>query len=86
MNKNMISYKHLLKLIAVTYASFMLTACGGDNDNNQDETNVNLPPPPVTKSFTVSLDSVVVTRASNGDAVSVELDNISATAEVTVSQ
>lgn len=72
------------KLVVLLTASFLviLTACGGGGGSDTGGGNNQT----VTKSFTVSLANVEVTRISNGDAVDVDATEITSTGSVKISQ
>lgn len=71
------------RLIALLTASSLvtLTACRDGGSNTGDGNNQT-----GTKSFTVSLANIEVTRVSNGDAVDIDTAEITSTGSVNISQ
>jgi hypothetical protein len=57
------------KIMSLLLSVIALSACGGGGDST--------PPLPQSKMFTVSLNSVDITRASNGDTVTVDTSSTS---------
>lgn len=60
-----------IPFITILFASIVLTACGGGGSG--DSTS----PPVENKTFTLSLDSVDITRTSNGETIAVDTANVS---------
>ena len=72
--------KHLPVQLALVVTVCALSACGGGGGGGGDGFRPdNTPPPPTTpvKTFTVSLDSIDVRRASNGEPITVDVTTVS---------
>ncbi len=70
--------------LSMVMLSLVLSGCGGDSVKAEpdagDDTEV---VQPVTKTFTVSLSAVQVTRKSTGEAIEIEIGDVSSSATLT---
>ncbi len=78
--------KQLIHTVLITSSLVALTACGGgggsSNGNSGSSTaNDNQV---VTKSFTVGLSGVTISRVSNGDSLTVDTTGVNSTGSVTI--
>ena len=67
-----------------------LTGCGGGGGDSLGTPQPSVTPPPapsyVTKDYTITMSEAAVHRISNGDAVEVDISDISASGTVVVTQ
>ena len=67
-----------------------LTGCGGGGGDSLSTPQPAVSPPPapsyVTKDYTITMSEAAVHRISNGDAVEVDISDISASGTVVVTQ
>jgi hypothetical protein len=74
----------------VVISALCLTGCGGGGGDSLStpQPSVAPPPPPsyVTKDYTITMSEAAVHRISNGDAVEVDISDISASGTVVVTQ
>ncbi len=64
--------KILFKGILLSFGFLLLVSCGGGSSSNNDDE----PEPPIEKTFSLQLKSADIRLSSNGEALSVDTDEV----------